>query len=397
VKTVSLRVPERKKIDIVIGTRPEAIKMAPLIIELRRRENFSVRVISTGQHTDMLRQALGFFKIEADADMAIMKQNQTLDYITSSVLSGVGEMLDYSRPDAVLVHGDTTTTLASSLAAFHRRIPVGHVEAGLRSFDMRRPFPEEMNRVLTDRLAKWLFAPTERAASNLRRENSASREYLYVTGNTVIDALFTALKQCEEPGSPVLSPLAGGAPFILMTAHRRESWGEPMERICSALLEILRRHEEFRALVPMHKNPAVRDSMKTILGGSGRVILCDPLDYPDFVWSIGRCKIILSDSGGVQEEASALGKPVIVLRGVTERPEAVERGTAILAGTEYERIVSAADRLLSDESEYRRIERRKSGNPFGDGRASVRIADILTETVADLRFRSSDDWSEVIG
>ena len=369
--------PARKKIDIVIGTRPEAIKMAPLIIELRRGGNFSVRVISTGQHTDMLKQALGFFKIEPDADLAVMRQSQTLDYITSSVLTGVGETLDSNRPDAVLVHGDPTTTLASSLAAFHRQIPVWHVEAGLRSFDMRFPFPEEMNRVLTDRLARWLFAPTERAASNLRRENSAPREHLYVTGNTVIDALFTALELCGEPVSPVLSPLVRGAPFILMTAHRRESWGKPMERICSALLEILRRHEEFRALVPMHRNPAVRDSMKTILEGNERVILCDPLDYPDFVWSLGRCKIILSDSGGVQEEASALGKPVAVLRGVTERPEAVERGTAILVGTEYDRIVSTADRLLSDDGEYREIERRKSGNPFGDGRASARIAGIL--------------------
>jgi UDP-N-acetylglucosamine 2-epimerase (non-hydrolysing) len=375
------RVLERKKVDIVIGTRPEAIKMAPLIIELRRRENFSVRVISTGQHTDMLRQALGFFKIEPDADLAVMRQNQTLDYITSSVLSGVGEMLDSGRPDAVLVHGDTTTTLASSLAAFHRRIPVGHVEAGLRSFDMRSPFPEEMNRVLTDRLAEWLFAPTERAASNLRRENAVPDEHLYVTGNTVIDALFTALKLRGEPGSPILSSLSDGTPFILMTAHRRESWGKPMERICSALIEILSRHKEFRALVPMHKNPAVRDSMKVILGGNERVILCEPLDYPDFVWSLGKCKIILSDSGGVQEEASALGKPVAVLRGVTERPEAVERGTAILVGTDYGRIVSTADRLLSDDGEYREIEKRKSGNPFGDGQASVRIADILAETL----------------
>ncbi|MDR2780641.1 MAG: UDP-N-acetylglucosamine 2-epimerase (non-hydrolyzing) [Synergistaceae bacterium] len=380
-KIMNPRAFARKKIDIVIGTRPEAIKMAPLIIELRRRENFSVRVISTGQHTDMLKQALDFFKLKPDADLAIMKKNQTLDYITSSALLGVGETLDSDRPDAVLVHGDTTTAMASSLAAFHRRIPVGHVEAGLRSFDMQIPFPEEMNRVLIDRLAKWLFAPTELASANLRRENAVSGGYLYVTGNTVIDALFIALKLHKEPCSPVLSPLAGEAPFILMTAHRRESWGKPMERICSALLEVLRRHGEFRALVPMHKNPAVRDSMKDILGENERIILCDPLDYPDFVWSLGRCKIILSDSGGVQEEASALGKPVVVLRGVTERPEAVEHGTAILAGTEYDRIVTVADGLLSDEKKYREIEMRKSGNPFGDGRASERIADIMAETL----------------
>ncbi|MDR1137161.1 MAG: UDP-N-acetylglucosamine 2-epimerase (non-hydrolyzing) [Synergistaceae bacterium] len=374
-------VSERKKIDIVIGTRPEAIKMAPLIIELRQRDNFSIRVISTGQHTDMLKQALDFFKIKPDADLGIMVRNQTLDHITSSALAGVGEIFDLNRPDAVLVHGDTTTTLASSLAAFHRQIPIGHVEAGLRSFDMRLPFPEEMNRVLTDKLAKWLFAPTELAASNLRRENSVLGKYLYVTGNTVIDALFTALKLQDKPVSPVVSPLACGTPFILLTAHRRESWGKPMERICLALLEILRRHENYHALVPMHKNPTVRESIKNILGLNERVILCDPLDYPDFVWSLGKCKIILSDSGGVQEEASALGKPVIVLRSVTERPEATERGTAILAGTEYEYIVSIADRLLSDDDEYRKIERRKLDNPFGDGRASARIADILTEAI----------------
>jgi UDP-N-acetylglucosamine 2-epimerase (non-hydrolysing) len=329
----------------------------------------------------MLKQALDFFNIEPDEDLAVMVQNQTLDHITSSVMTGAGAMFDSNRPDAVLVHGDTTTTLASSLAAFYRKIPIGHVEAGLRSFDMQLPFPEEMNRVLTDRMAKWLFAPTESSASNLRRENAASDKYLYVTGNTVIDALFCALELTKKPISPVLSRLEGGAPFILMTAHRRESWGKPMERICLALLEILRRHEDYCALVPMHKNPAVRDSMKKTLGRNGRVILCEPLDYPDFVWSLGKCKIILSDSGGVQEEASALGKPVAVLRGVTERPEAVERGTAVLVGTEYERIVATADMLLSDDREYRKIEERKFGNPFGDGKASVRIADILAETL----------------
>jgi len=366
-----------KKIDVVIGTRPEAIKMAPVILELRRRGDFSVRVVSTGQHTDMLRQALEFFGLVPDTDMSIMKRVQTLDYITASVLSGVGELLDAERPDALLVHGDTTTTFAASLAAFYRDIPIGHVEAGLRSFDMRRPFPEEMNRVLTDRIAKWLFAPTEGAAANIRSENASPDRLIYVTGNTVIDALYAALELLGETDTPG----AGGAPFILMTAHRRESWGKPMERICCALLEILRRNAEYRALVPMHKNPAVRGTMRDFLGGDERVTLCEPLNYPDFVKALSNCKIILSDSGGVQEEASALGKPVIVLREVTERPEATEIGTAILAGTDFGRIVDISDKLLSDESEYGRVASKRAGNAFGDGRASGRIADALAKSL----------------
>jgi UDP-N-acetylglucosamine 2-epimerase (non-hydrolysing) len=309
-----------------------------------------------------------------------MKRVQSLDYNTSSVILGVGELFDSERPDAVLVHGDTTTTFAASLAAFHRRIPIGHVEAGLRSFDMKVPFPEEMNRTLTDRIAHWLFAPTDMAASNLLRERPGEKN-LYVTGNTIIDALYAAVGLIAAADSPILSGLEG-SPFILMTAHRRESWGKAMERICLALSEILRRHGHMRALVPMHRNPAVRDTIKDILGDNERVILCEPLDYPDFVRALKDCKIILSDSGGIQEEASALGKPVVVLRGVTERPEAAESGTAIIAGTNTDDIVSIADRLLSDEDEYRRIEGRKNNNPFGDGAASVRIADILEKNFA---------------
>jgi UDP-N-acetylglucosamine 2-epimerase (non-hydrolysing) len=354
--------------------------MAPLILELTGRGSFALRVISTGQHTDMLRQALGFFSISPDVDLAVMKERQGLDHITASVLTGVGKLLDEDAPDAVLVHGDTSTTFASSLAAFYRHIPVGHVEAGLRSFDMDLPFPEEMNRVLTDRLSRWLFAPTPLASENLKKEAGSSQDRIFVTGNTVIDALFAALEAVNREGADINGP-AEDAPLILMTAHRRESWGEPMKNICRALLEILKRHGGYRALVPMHRNPAVRGDMISVLGGCERVRLCEPLDYPDFVRALGRCKIILSDSGGIQEEASALGKPVVVLRSVTERPEAVDRGTAVLAGSEEKTIVEIADRLLCDEDEYRRIERRKDGNPFGDGRASVRIADILTDVI----------------
>jgi len=366
------------KIDVVIGTRPEAIKMAPVIMELRGRECFKVKTISTGQYAEMCRQALDFFGLVPDVDLSIMKHVQSLDYITSSVLNGIGELLDDDRPDAVLVHGDTTTTFAASLAAFYRAIPIGHVEAGLRSFDMSRPFPEEMNRVVTDRVAHWLFAPTELAAKNLRTEDERNHERIYVTGNTVIDALYAALEILNASESGGLRVKTDDSPFILMTAHRRESWGKPMENICRALIEILRRHKGYAALVPMHKNPAVRDTIRSILGEYENVTLCDPLDYPDFVRALNSCKIILSDSGGVQEEASALGKPVVVLRDVTERPEATVSGTAILAGTEQEDIVSISDRLLSSEEEYLRISARKSLNPFGDGTASVRIADILT-------------------
>ena len=370
------------KIDIVIGTRPEAIKMAPVITELSRRENFRVRTISTGQHADMCRQALDFFGLSPDVDLSIMKQAQSLDYITSSVLNGAGKLFDDDRPDAVLVHGDTTTTFAASLAAFYRGIPIGHVEAGLRSFDMKRPFPEEMNRVFTDRTAHWLFAPTELAAKNLRLEDERAGGRIYVTGNTVVDALHTALKilKTSEFGDrrDNVKYEYVSRPFILMTAHRRESWGKPMENICRALLEILRRHKDYGALVPMHKNPAVRDTIRGILGERENVTLCEPLDYPGFVWALENCRIILSDSGGVQEEASALGKPVVILRDVTERPEAIDAGTAVLAGTGFDSIVGIADRLLSDEEEYLLISARKSNNPFGDGTASARIADILS-------------------
>ncbi|GHV27570.1 UDP-N-acetyl glucosamine 2-epimerase [Synergistales bacterium] len=365
------------RIDVVIGTRPEAIKMAPVILELRGRSAFSVRVVATGQHTDMLSQALSYFGLFADVNLGIMKNRQSLDYITSSVLEGVGGSFDADRPAAALVHGDTTTTFAASLAAFYRDIPVGHVEAGLRSFDMRRPFPEEMNRVMTDRIASYLFAPTEGARRNLLRDGLDAKKIL-VTGNTVVDALRIAAGINASPLEPRLLSLTDGAPFILLTAHRRESWGEPMRRICSALLEILAARNEMRALVPMHKNPVVRDVMTASLGANSRIILCDPLDYPDFVWAMNNCSLILSDSGGVQEEASSLRKPVLILRDVTERPEAVEAGSCILVGTDKDKITSEADALLSDASARERLLARCAGNPFGDGFASRRIADALS-------------------
>ena len=376
---------EKIKIDIAIGTRPEAIKMAPVIQELKGRGCFSVRVIATGQHTDMLTQALAFFDLRADVDLHIMKDRQSLDYITSSVLEGVGRVFDKDEPDAVLVHGDTTTTMASALAAFYRRIPVGHVEAGLRSFDITQPFPEEMNRVVTDKIATWWFAPTQRARKNLIADGVAD-DNIFMTGNTVVDALYQTIERRIPPSDPAMLPLTDGRRFILLTAHRRESWGKQLENICRAALRIAEIHN-LDVLVPMHKNPTVRDTMTRLLGENEKFILCDPLGYADFVWAIGHSTVILSDSGGVQEEASALAKPVVILRDVTERPEAVESGSGILAGTDENRIFEETDNLLSNKEAYAAIQKKCASAPFGDGKASVRIADILA---SDLASRSRD-------
>lgn len=369
-----------QKIDIVIGTRPEAIKMAPVVVELRSRPGCTARIIATGQHTDMLIQALDYFSLSPDINLGIMRERQSLDHITSAVIQGVGEIFDHDAPDALLVHGDTTTTFAASLAAFYREIPIGHVEAGLRSHNMKRPFPEEMNRVLTDRIASWWFAPTELARTNLRVEG-VREEGIYVTGNTVVDALYSTADKKTEPSEQCMKPLTSGAEFILLTAHRRESWGKPLESICRALLMVLEKHPKYRALVPMHRNPAVREVMRGILGDNDRIILCDPIDYPDFVWAINKCKLILSDSGGVQEEATALRKPVLILRDVTERPEAISSGSGILVGTDECRIIEEAKKLLSSVDEYLAVQRRCETNPFGDGKASARIADILLRDI----------------
>ena len=367
------------RIVCVVGTRPEAIKMAPLIRALREDGRFSLTVLATGQHTDMLRQALSHFGIAPDTDLNVMRERQSLDHITSAVLTGVGGFLDGQEQDMVLVHGDTSTTFAAALAAFYRHIPVGHVEAGLRSHDMSLPFPEEANRVLTDRLASLFFAPTEGDAENLKNEGVNPRR-VHVTGNTVIDALFWTLSRLEEPEA--LKAIPPDAPLVLMTAHRRESWGEPLERICGAVAELLRERPDLHVLIPLHKNPAVRDVIKRDLGafseGPGaRVLFTEPLDYPDFVSAMNRSLFILSDSGGIQEEASALRKPVLILRTLSERPEAVTRGTGVLVGTDSGKIAREARRLL-DDGKYRASFARK-GTPFGDGTASARIRDIIAE------------------
>jgi len=363
----------KKKIACVIGTRPEAIKMAPVISALRKK-NLDVTVLATGQHSWMLDQALAFFEIRADVNLSVMEERQPLDLLTSRVLLGVGSFLDNSPQDLLLVHGDTTTTMAAAMAAFYRHIPVGHVEAGLRSGDMGRPFPEEANRIITDRLSTLWFAPTEGAAENLRREKlPVSSKTLFVTGNTVIDALFGTLRKNHTP-SPELAPLAQeNFPVILMTAHRRESWGSPLESICRAIKDILEADDRVRVLIPLHKNPSVRDVIQRILAGERRIILCEPLNYPDFVWAMNRSILILSDSGGVQEEAAGLKKPVLVMRDLSERPEALETGTALLVGTDRERIKETTLKILSDGA-FREKLLNRGINPFGDGSASLRIA-----------------------
>ena len=367
-----------KKIVCVVGTRPEGIKMAPLIRVLREKE-FSVLVLSTGQHLQMLHQSLEFFGIEADVNLSVMEERQTLDRVTAKVLGGVGAFLDRRPQDLVLVHGDTTTTMASALAAFYRGVPVGHVEAGLRSGDMARPFPEEANRIITDRLSSLWFAPTEQAASNLRNEGlPISEGTLAITGNTVIDALKLVLKRKHDLCEP-LRPLEHfQGPLLLMTAHRRESWGEPLESICGAIVDILKRNSEVRILIPLHKNPSVRDIIKRYLAEEKRAILCEPLDYPDFVWAMQRSSLILSDSGGVQEESAELKKPLLVMRDVSERPEALETGTALLVGTNRVGIAETALRILSDDV-FRKSLLSRGTNPFGSGDASEKIAEVIAK------------------
>ncbi|MDR2179641.1 MAG: UDP-N-acetylglucosamine 2-epimerase (non-hydrolyzing) [Synergistaceae bacterium] len=371
---------EKIKVACVVGTRPEAIKMAPLVLALKREPLFETRVLASGQHTDMLFQALNHFGVEADVNLDIMKESQTLDHITSAVLEGVGRFLDGNPQDLLLVHGDTTTTLASALAGFYRKTPVGHVEAGLRSHDLTRPFPEEANRLLTDRIAELYFAPTPLSAENLRAEG-VGESRVFVTGNTVIDALLWTLDQGGEPG--ILEGIPPNEPLVLMTAHRRESWGDPLKEICFAARSLLEKHPELWLLVPLHKNPAARNTITEALRGCPNAVFTEPLSYPEFVKAMNRSLFIMSDSGGVQEEASALKKPVLILRDLSERPEAVEVGTGVLVGTDRSRIQREALRLLEDVP-YRRSFADRSA-PFGDGNASARIVDIVKKYFAARR------------
>ncbi|MEW6049323.1 MAG: UDP-N-acetylglucosamine 2-epimerase (non-hydrolyzing), partial [Bacillota bacterium] len=359
----------------VFGTRPEAIKLAPVIKALEAAPEFEVRPAVTGQHREMLDQVLRVFGLHPVADLALMEHNQSLTHITCASLSGLDELFERHRPGVVLVQGDTTTTFAASLAAFYHRIPVGHVEAGLRTGDPYQPFPEEINRRLTSVLARWHFAPTRRAAERLEREGVA-RERIWLTGNTVIDALLAAA-QASGPveQEQVRRHLEMGRRLVLVTTHRRESWGEPHRAVYRALRELARRFPDIAVVVSVHPNPAVRSVALEELGGSERVVLLDPPDYPSFVPLLKAACLVLTDSGGLQEEAPALGKPVLVLRQVTERPEGVEAGCARVVGTHTDRIVAEASRLLEDRTAYDRMAR--AVNPYGDGKASQRIVQAL--------------------
>jgi UDP-N-acetylglucosamine 2-epimerase (non-hydrolysing) len=356
---------------VVFGTRPEAIKMAPVIASLEAEAPvIRTRVAVTAQHREMLDQVLSLYGIVPDHDLNIMRPRQTLTQVTLRTLERLGRLIEAERPDLVLVQGDTTTTFAAALAAFYRRVPVGHVEAGLRTYDRDRPYPEEMNRRLTSHLADWHYAPTDGARRALIAEGIPTSR-IRITGNTVIDAvLAVAAKPITRSSVPDWRPDPARR-LILVTAHRRENFGAPLEEICRALLALTDRYPDLDVIVPVHPNPSVRGTVRSLLGGRRCVHLVPPLDYHPFVALMTHATLILTDSGGIQEEAPSLGKPVLVLREVTERPEAVEAGTVELVGTSRRRIVSAARRLLDDPRAYRRMARRV--NPYGDGKASGRI------------------------
>lgn len=376
-----------KNVACVVGTRPEAIKMAPVILELRKDPDLCVSVLATGQHTDMLKQALDDFGLTADFSLSIMRERQTLDHITASVLQGVGEIMDSHPQDMILVHGDTSTTFAASLAGFYRHVAIGHVEAGLRSHDLSLPFPEEANRILTDGIADMFFAPTKGAAENLIHEGK-SESNIYITGNTVIDALYDILSRRGNDEPEYLRGI-GSRPLILMTAHRRESWGQPLVNICGAVKDVIRARPDVMFLIPMHKNPTVRDVIRAELRDfTGNVRLTEPMNYPDFVCAMSRAEFILSDSGGVQEEATAINKPVLIMRTVSERPEAITEGTCLLVGTERGNIAREAVRILNEPGYMAGIV-GKNRKPFGDGTASVKIHD----AVRGYFRRENESWT----
>lgn len=369
-----------KRILTVFGTRPEAIKMAPLVKRLEATHGIDSRVCVTAQHRQMLDQVLELFEIKPHHDLNVMRPGQDLFSITTEVLQATRRVFEAERPDMVLVHGDTTTTFAASLAAFYQRIPVGHVEAGLRTGNLYSPWPEEANRKLTGSLARLHFAPTPAARDNLLRENVAP-DRIVVTGNTVIDALLTVQRKLEN--SPSLgsgfarqfSFLRDDGRMLLITGHRRENFGDGFERICEALASLAQKYKDLQLVYPVHLNPNVREPVQRLLSGIDNVHLIEPLDYLPFVYLMSRATVILTDSGGIQEEAPSLGKPVLVMRDTTERPEAVEAGTVRLVGTCAQSIVEGVSLLLDDRNEYERMS--FAHNPYGDGHACDRIAEVL--------------------
>lgn len=360
-----------KKVMVVFGTRPEAIKMCPLVNELKTREEIKTVVCVTGQHREMLDQVLHVFHVEPDYDLAIMKECQTLFDITTNILERIKEVLEKEKPDVVLVHGDTSTTFVTALACYYMQIPVGHVEAGLRTYDIHSPYPEEFNRQAVSILSQFNFAPTELARENLLREGKKAGT-IFVTGNTAIDALKTTVK--EDYYHPELE-WASDSRLIMITAHRRENLGEPMKHMFRAIRRVMDEHPDVKAIYPIHMNPMVRKTADDILGGDERIRIIEPLEVIGFHNFLNHSYLILTDSGGIQEEAPSLGKPVLVMRDTTERPEGIEAGTLKLVGTDEDVIYKNFKNLLEDKDEYNKMSH--ASNPYGDGFACKRIADVL--------------------
>lgn len=362
------------KVMSIFGTRPEAIKMAPLVKELEKRENIESIVCVTAQHREMLDQVLETFDIKPDYDLNIMKQGQTLGDVTTRALTGLEDVIKEARPDIVLVHGDTTTTFAGALAAFYNQVAIGHVEAGLRTDNKYSPYPEEMNRQMVDRLSDMYFAPTEISKNNLLKEN-IDESKIYITGNTAIDAMSTTVD--KNYTHKELEWIKPGERMILLTAHRRENLGEPMRHIFRAIKRIVDEFDDVKVIYPIHMNPKVREVANEVFDGDDKVKLIEPLEVFDFHNFQNKSYIILTDSGGIQEEAPSLGKPVLVLRDTTERPEGISAGTLKLVGTDEDIIYEETKRLLTDSKEYERMS--KASNPYGDGHASERIVDAIVE------------------
>ncbi|WP_302632287.1 non-hydrolyzing UDP-N-acetylglucosamine 2-epimerase [uncultured Clostridium sp.] len=360
-----------KKVMVVFGTRPEAIKMCPLIKELKSRTSLETIVCVTGQHRQMLDQVLEIFNIIPDYDLDIMKDRQTLFDVTTSILEKIRKVLENEKPNIVLVHGDTTTTFAAALASFYLQIPVGHVEAGLRTYNIYSPYPEEFNREAVGIISEYSFAPTELSRNNLLKEGK-KEESIYVTGNTAIDALRTTV---NENYTHEYLQWVGNSKLIMITAHRRENLGEPMKNMFRAIRRVMKEHPDVKAIYPIHMNPSVREIADKVLGNETRIKIIEPLEVVDFHNFLNKSYLILTDSGGIQEEAPSLGKPVLVMRDTTERPEGIKAGTLKLVGTSEESIYLNFKELLNNEEEYQRMS--KANNPYGDGLASKRIADIL--------------------
>ena len=363
----------KKKVMLVFGTRPEAIKMCPFVNELKTRKYFDTKVCVTGQHREMLDQVLNVFNVIPDYDLSIMKSNQTLFDVTTNILNKIKSVLDTEKPDIVLVHGDTSTTFVTALACYYLQIPVGHVEAGLRTYDIYSPFPEEFNRQAVSIISKFNFAPTEMSKNNLLNEGR-NPETIYVTGNTAIDALKTTVR--KDYTHPDLD-WAKNSRLIMITAHRRENLGEPMKNMFRAIKRVIDEHYDVKAIYPIHMNPVVRQTAKEIFGDDDRIRIIEPLEVIDFHNFLNKSYMILTDSGGIQEEAPSLGKPVLVMRDTTERPEGIEAGTLKLVGTTEQVIYDNFKLLLEDKNEYEKMS--KASNPYGDGFTSKRIADILEE------------------